>query len=212
MSFHEIRFPTDVSFGSEGGPERRTEIVTLGSGHEERNTRWADSRRRYNAGYGVKSLADLHEVIEFFEERRGKLYGFRWKDHADYKSCSPSQSVSDTDQVIGGGDDVTDTFQLIKTYGGGYAPYVRSIKKTVSGTVQVAVDGVSQQVGTAYTIDNNSGTISFQPGHIPANSGVITAGYEFDVPVRLDTDQLSIDLTKFNAGAIPSIPIVEIRI
>ena len=74
-----------------GGPERRTEIVTLGSGRERRNARWAHARRRYDAGYGVTTLDALHEVIAFFEERRGRLYGFRWRDRADWKSCAPSQ-------------------------------------------------------------------------------------------------------------------------
>ena len=80
--FHEIRFPLDVSLGGGGGPERRTEIVTLGSNREQRNARWAHSRRRYEAGYGVKTLAQLAQVIAFFEERRGRLYGFRWRDRA----------------------------------------------------------------------------------------------------------------------------------
>ena len=52
MAFHEARFPTNQSFGSVGGPERRTEIVTLANGFEERNTPWAHSRRRYDAGSG----------------------------------------------------------------------------------------------------------------------------------------------------------------
>ena len=89
MSFHEMRFPTEIARGAQGGPERRTDVVVLGSGFEERNARWADSRRAYNAGYGVKSLDDLYAVIAFFEERRGRLYGFRWRDHADFKSCAP---------------------------------------------------------------------------------------------------------------------------
>jgi Conserved hypothetical protein 2217 (DUF2460) len=57
------------------------------SGAEERNSRWADSKRSYNAGYGIKSVDDLHAVIAFFEERRGRLHGFRWKDWSDYKSA-----------------------------------------------------------------------------------------------------------------------------
>ena len=97
MNFHDVRFPTDISRGAQGGPERRTEIVTLGSGHEERNSRWADSRRSYNAGYGVKSLDDLHAVIAFFEERRGRLFGFRWKDHLDFKSGAPQAAVTASD-------------------------------------------------------------------------------------------------------------------
>ena len=74
MAFDDIRFPVGISRGSSGGPERRTEVVTTASGHEQRNTRWADSRRRYNAGFGVKSLDDIHAVVAFFEERRGRLY------------------------------------------------------------------------------------------------------------------------------------------
>ena len=114
MSFHEIRFPTAISRGATGGPERRTDIVALGSGHEERNSRWADSRRSYNAGYGIKTLDDLHAVIAFFEERRGRLYGFRWKDHADYRSGPPSATPMALDQQIGIGDGQTATFQLVR--------------------------------------------------------------------------------------------------
>jgi len=101
MSFDDVRFPPQISRGSSGGPERRTEIVVTGSGAEERNSRWADSRRRYNAGFGVKSLDDIHLVVSFFEERRGRLYGFRWKDHLDFKSGAPGAAVSPRDQAIG---------------------------------------------------------------------------------------------------------------
>jgi len=82
-SYHEVRFPTGVAMGSSGGPQRRTEIVTLGSGFEQRNARWQNSRRHYEAGYGVKNLDDLYAIISFFEERRGALFGFRFKDSLD---------------------------------------------------------------------------------------------------------------------------------
>lgn len=212
MSFHEIRFPTDISLASEGGPERRTEIVVLGSGHEERNTRWADSRRRYDAGYGVKSLDNLYAVIEFFEERRGRLYGFRWKDHMDFKSCPPGQAVTNSDQSIGTGDGTTQDFQLTKTYGSAYAPYIRNIKKPVSGSVLVAVDDVAQNLGTDYSLNSTTGVITFLSGSIPTSGQDVTVGFEFDVPVRFDTDQLTLDIVKFQAGMIQNIPIVEIRI
>src|SRR5436190_24074049 len=110
MSFHETRFPTAISRAAHGGPERRTDVVVLGSGAEERNARWVDSRRSYNAGYGVKSLNDLHAVIAFFEERRGRLHGFRWKDHADFKSCAPQAAITALDQQLGVGDGVTAGF------------------------------------------------------------------------------------------------------
>ena len=88
--FHEVRFPLDVALGSRGGPVRRTEIVTLASGREHRNGRWSDSRRRYDAGLGIRTVDALHAVVAFFEERRGRLYGFRFHDRVDWKSCAPS--------------------------------------------------------------------------------------------------------------------------
>lgn len=210
MSFHEVRFPTGISLGSSGGPERRTEIVALGSGFEERNTRWADSRRRFDAGYGVKSLDDLYAVIEFFEERRGRLYGFRWKDVTDFKSTPPQQSVSPTDQLLGLGDGAQTEFQLVKAYGGAHAPYERVIKKPVAGSVVLAVDGLSQSIGSDFTVDVMQGVVSFS---VPPAAGMsVTAGYEFDVPVRFDSDELKINLDHFSAGQIPNIPVVEIRL
>jgi uncharacterized protein (TIGR02217 family) len=210
--FHETRFPTAIARASHGGPERRTDVVVLGSGAEERNARWADSRRSYNAGYGVKSLDDLHAVIAFFEERRGRLHGFRWRDPADCKSCPPEATPTALDQAIGMGDGTTAACQLVKTYGSAFNPWTRAIKKPVAGTVLIAVAGVPQSPGTAYAVDPATGIITFQPGHIPAAAQPITAGFEFDVPVRFDTDRLEINLQGFRHGAIPSIPIVEIRL
>jgi uncharacterized protein (TIGR02217 family) len=212
MSFHETRFPTAISRAAHGGPERRTDVIVLGSGAEERNARWADSRRSYNAGYGVKSLDDLHAVIAFFEERRGRLHGFRWRDPTDWKSCAPEDIPSAVDQPIGTGDGTTAAFQLTKTYGASFNPWTRAITKPVAGTVVIAVDAVVQTPGTAFTVDTATGLVAFQPGHVPAADAAITAGFEFDVPVRFDTDKLEINLQGFRHGAIPSIPIVEIRV
>ena len=212
MSFHEIRFPTEIARGAQGGPERRTDVVVLGSGFEERNARWADSRRAYNAGYGVKSLDDLYAVIAFFEERRGRLYGFRWRDHADWKSCAPGGEISALDQTIGVGDGKTAEFQLVKTYGSAHAPWQRSIRKPVAGTVRVAVGGVEQVLGDDFSVDSATGVVTFLAGHIPEAEAGITAGFEFDVPVRFDTDKLEINLQGFRHGAIPNIPIVEVRL
>lgn len=212
MSFHEVRFPTDISLGASGGPERRTDVVMLGSGREERNSRWKDSRRSYNAGYGVRSLNDLHAVISFFEERRGRLHGFRWRDPSDWKSCPPEAVPQATDYGLGLGDGATATFQLRKAYGSGSTEWVREIRKPVAGTVIVAVDGALKTEGTDFTVDAASGTVTFEPASVPATGAAVTAGFEFDVPVRFDTDKLEVDIRGFRHGAIPSIPIVEIRI
>ena len=212
MSFHEVRFPTAISRNAQGGPERRTDIVVLGSGFEERNSRWADSRRSYNAGYGVKSTDDLHAIIAFFEERRGRLYGFRWRDHADWKSCPPQGAPTAFDQTIGTGTGAQSTFQLVKSYGGAFASYTRTISKPVAGTLKIAVAGTLKAEGADFTLDPATGLVTFQAGAIPAGGAAVTAGFEFDVPVRFDTDKLEINLSGFASGAIPNIPILEVRL
>jgi uncharacterized protein (TIGR02217 family) len=208
MAFDDIRFPTGIARGASGGPERRTDIVATASGGEERNARWADSRRSYNAGFGVKSLDDLHAVVAFFEERRGRLHGFRWRDHADYKSAPPLQPITALDQTIGVGDGTTLAFQLVKRYGSGLRDWVRTITKPVPGTVTVAVSGVPS---ASWSADHLTGIITFTAGSAPPAGAAVTAGFEFDVPVRFDTDQFRISREGFAAGDIPDIPIVEIR-
>jgi uncharacterized protein (TIGR02217 family) len=212
MSFHDVRFPTAISRNAQGGPERRTDVVVLASGYEERNSRWADSRRSYNAGYGVKSLDDLHDIIAFFEERRGRLHAFRWRDPTDWKSCAPNGEPAALDQVIATGDGATATFALSKTYGNAFAPWTRAIKKPALGSVMIAVAGVAKTEGSDFLVDHATGAVTFLAGHIPAPGQTITAGFEFDVPVRFDTDKLEINLSGFTSGLIPNVPIVEVRL
>jgi len=212
VDFHEVRFPLAVALGGQGGPERLTEIVTLGSGRERRNARWAQARRRYDAGYGVKSLDALHEVIAFFEERRGRLYGFRWRDRSDWKSCPPLQVQRSSDQPLGTDDGVRAGFQLIKRYGGAHAPCDRPIRKPVAGSVRIAVDGVEMIDGLDVAIDAATGVATFVAGRVPAPGASITAGFEFDTPVRFAEDSLTIDFSAFDAGVIPKIPLIEIII
>jgi uncharacterized protein (TIGR02217 family) len=206
--FDEVRFPPAISRLNSGGPERQTEIVALASGREERNNRHAHSRRRYNAGFGVATLDDIHAIVAFFEERRGRLHGFRWKDHADFKSSAIEGAIAADDQQIGTGDGTTTAFQLIKTYGTGLRDYARTIAKPVNGSVRIAVAGVEKVTGSDFTVDHATGMVTIASA--PAASAAVTAGFEFDVPVRFDTDSLVINLAAFRAGEIPDIPIVEI--
>lgn len=202
-SFHDVGFPVDIAFGASGGPERRTEIITLGSGREFRNSRWADARRRFDAGYGIRTLDDLYDVISFFEERRGRLYGFRFRDKTDWKSCAPGQTPSPADQTIGIGNGSTLNFQLVKSYGL-MMPYVRRITRPVAGSVRPSVAGIE----VAAAVDLASGTLTF--AEPPPPGAVVAAGFAFDLPARFDTDRLVISLSGFEAGEIPSIPVVEI--
>ncbi|WP_457650878.1 phage distal tail protein, Rcc01695 family [Profundibacter sp.] len=207
MAFHEIRFPDNISRGARGGPERRTQIVELASGDEERNASWANSRRRYDASYGIRRADDLAAVVAFFEARNGRLYGFRWKDWADYKSYLPSKPVGETDQFIGTGDGSTTSFQLVKKYISGSQSWVRVITKPVAGTVKVGLDGAPQSLG--WSVDITTGIITFATA--PSNGATITAGFEFDVPVRFDTDQLDVTMDIERLGSITSIPMIEVR-
>src|SRR6476469_9470461 len=162
-AFHEILFPLDIALKSAGGPQRRTDVVLLGSGAEERNARWAHSRRRYDAGYGVKTFEALSQVIAFFEERRGRLYGFRWRDRLDHSSAAPGHTIAPTDQVIGTGDGVTETFQLGKIYGAFYSPYRRPISKPVPDSVRIAVAENELEGGRVHRRYNNRRD-QFPPG------------------------------------------------
>jgi uncharacterized protein (TIGR02217 family) len=213
-SFLEQQFPCGISAGSVSAPERRTDIAINGGGFEERNARWANSRRRYDASFGIKTLDQLHEVINLFEEVRGRLIGFRWKDYTDYKSCKPSATISNADQTIGVGDGTQRAFRLIKTYGT-INKWTRYITKPVENTVQIAVNGILQTlapIGTLGTVnvDYKTGIILFDVA--PLAGQIITAGFEFDVPVRFDTDTLSLSTTAGKLGEIQNINIVEIRL
>lgn len=209
MAFHEIRFPATLSFGSLGGPERRTEIVTLANGFEERNTPWAQARRRYDAGLGLRSLDDVEQLIAFFEARQGMLHGFRWKDWADFKTCRASQSVGPLDQSLGFGDGVTTVFQLSKTYRSGEWASARVIAKPVAGTVRAAIGGTEVSEAVEWSVDLASGQITFASP--PGVGAEITIGCEFDVPVRFDTDLVQVSVASFKAGEVPKVPVIEVR-
>lgn len=205
-NFHEVSFPLAIAFHSTGGPARKTEIVTLGSGFEERNAVWAGSRRSYDVGSGVRTLDDLAAVIAFFEARAGQLYGFRFKDFTDFKSCAPAAMPAPTDQALGSGDGATTQFALGKTYASGPASWRRAIAKPVEGSVRVAVTGT--ELTSGFSCDPATGIVTFDTA--PAADAAITAGFAFDTPVRFDTATLSVNLAGFASGELASIPLVEI--
>jgi len=155
----------------------------------------------------VRRADDLASVVAFFEARNGRLYGFRWKDWGDYKSCLPSGAPAASDQAIGTGDGATTAFQLVKAYDSGAQSWTRTIAKPVSGTVTVAIGGVVQASG--WSVDITTGLVTFTAA--PANGVAITAGFEFDVPVRFDTDRLDVTHDIERLGSITSIPLIEVR-
>lgn len=199
MDFVEIRFPEDISRGSVGGPRYKTDIVQTTSGYEKRNIRWQEGLCRYDVSYGIRTQEQLDTLIAFFRARKGRAIGFRFKDWTDYRAVA---------QQIGIGDGTTTNFQLVKHYKSGDIIETRTIKKPVEGTVKIYLDGVEQTSG--WSCDYTTGIISFDTP--PASGVIITADFEFDVPVRFDTDELPITIEALQIGSIKSIPLVEIRV
>ncbi len=199
MGFVEDRFPSDISYGSSGGPEYATDVVISGSGHEQRNINWSQARARYNVAHGVKTKAQLDALIAFFRARKGRAYGFRFKDWTDFRA---------TDAVIGTGNGSATQFQLVKKYTSGGVDESRMITKPVVGTVKIYKDAVLQSSGVS--VSTTTGVVTLGVG--PANGVVITADFEFDVPVRFDTDRLSATLDAYGVHSWQDIPLIEVRI
>ena len=206
--FHDVLFPVALSLGVTGGPERRIEIVSLSSGHEQRNARSALSRRRYDVGTAMRSIDDLYAVMAFFGARRGSLHAFRLRDPFDMKSGAPTGMPTAHDQELGVGDGVRAQFALFKRYGSGDDAHERPISRARIESVRVAVAGIEQQAGVAFSA--TAGGVTFLAGHLPGPEQIVTAGFEFDTPVRFDTDRLELNLAAFRAGQIPTIPLLEV--
>lgn len=200
MAFVEVCFPIDIAYGSAGGPEYSTDIVITHGGYEQRNVNWSQARAKYNVAHGVKTQSQLDALIAFFRARKGRADGFRFKDWSDYKA---------TAQYIGTGNGSNKIFQLVKTYSSGNITETRIITKPVSSSIAVYVNATLQP-GSAYTVDTATGKITFVTA--PANSAVVTTDFEFDVPVRFDTDRLSATLDSYGVNSWNDIPLVEVRV
>jgi uncharacterized protein (TIGR02217 family) len=207
--FHEARLPARLAFGCTGGIERRTEVTTLASGFEQRSTPWALGRRRYLIATATRPLDEVSELVSFFEARRGRLAGFRFRDPADFKSCAPSAQPAADDQVLGTGDGARTAFQLAKTYGSGAEAVVRPIAKPVAGTVKLAVAGVAL-AAEAFLVEPTTGLVTLAAA--PAAGAAVTAGFEFDTPVRFDLDRLDVTLEGFAAARVAACTLVEVRV
>ncbi|MCE3233055.1 MAG: hypothetical protein K0R98_1312 [Rickettsiaceae bacterium] len=198
-SFHEVRFPTDISYGSSGGPEYSTDIVITNGGYEQRNANWEQARAVYNIAHGVKTQSQLDALIAFFRARQGRAYGFRFKDWSDFSA---------TAQLIGTGNGILTTFQLVKSYTSGEQTVTRPVHKPVDNSVSIYVDGILQSSGAI--VNTGTGLVTFSSP--PANGKAITATFEFDVPVRFDTDRLSASLDSYGINSWAGISLVEVRI
>ena len=175
-----------------------TTVVATSAGHEKRNVNWAQVRGRWDVASGLKKQAQIDELIAFFRARRGKAHGFRFKDWADYTA---------TGQLLGTGDDVKTQFQLVKHYPSGSVIEVRTITKPIAGTVKVYLDDIEQLSG--WSVDTTTGLVTFSMP--PALVVEVTADFEFDVPVRFDTDHMAVTIETYQLHNWQQIPIVELR-
>jgi uncharacterized protein (TIGR02217 family) len=211
MAFDEVQFPVDISYGTKGGPGFKTDIITVDSGAEQRISRWSTARRQYDVAYGIKTFTQLRNVLEFYLARQGAAKGFRFKDFTDFTTNNDNVSApTNVDCTLGVGDGATLTFQLRKSYSDGVVTVYRNISKPVASTTVVAKDGVNQASG--WSIDTTTGIVTFSSA--PANGVVVSAGCQFDVPVRfgsaIDT-LLDISIDTFDTGSLQNIPVIELR-
>lgn len=184
-----------------------TEIVEKVSGFEERNTPWAMPKYRYDAKYGIRKPADIYEVLKIYQVARGRLRGFRFKDHSDYKSLGPTTTATALDQSLGTGTGAQTVFPISKRYSFASQNLDRRISKPVAGKILVGVAGA--QVFSGFTVDTINGNVTFAVA--PLNGAALTWGGEFDVPVRFDSDNLDITI-QGPINELPSIPLIELRL
>lgn len=212
MGFHDTRFPDDIAYGSQGGPGYNTNVIVTDSGAEERVARWSETRHRYDAAYGIRTLNQVNTVKIFYVARQGVANSFRFKDFADFTSATNGRDAHDDEDVsIGTGDASDTTFQLIKKYTDGPTTRNRTITYPVSGTVLIALDTVAKTEGVDYTVNHTTGVVTFTSA--PGAAVDITAGFEFDVGVRFGEevdDVLQMTYDSFGSGSIPSIPLIEV--
>lgn len=197
--FHDVRFPDDISWGATGGPRYSTTVVMSDSGHEQRNINWAEARMKWNVSHGIKSDEQVKALIEFFRARKGKAYGFRFKDWSDY--VAESQPIA---KISG----ETNQYQLRKQYTDAGRTEVRFITKPVQGTLTLYDGSTLLTRPDDYSINWNTGVITTVADPGPTT---LTATFEFDVPVRFDTDEMDLSLDFYNAANWNNITVVELR-
>ena len=205
QAFDDVPFPIALGRMANVAPGFSTAIVTTASGHEQRNMDWASGRLRFDAGPGVRSEADLETLIAFFRARRGAARGFRFRDPLDHSSCEMTGAPTALDQLLGAGDGVRTSFALVKYYGEGAEAEERRITRPEAGSVLVAIDG---QTVANWTL-GEGGIVHFTTP--PPAGAQVTAGFRFDVPVRFAEDSLAVDAGQWQAGDVPSVPLIEIR-
>ncbi len=204
-AFDDVLYPFELGRSTAVAPEFSTSISVTASGHERRNSLWSDARIHFDVGPGIRSEAELSQLIAFFRARRGPSQGFRISDPFDFSSNGMTGTPTMLDQLLGTGDGQTADFQLMKSYGPGEDPQQRPITRPRSETLLVSVDGTP-------ALDWGLGPTGLLTFSQAPNAGAeIRAGFLFDVPVRFAEDRIDISAVNFSSGEAPSIPLIELR-
>lgn len=199
MSFFETQFDPAISNGAVGGPMFKTSVVSTNSGNELRNADWTYPLHQYDVANGLKTQAQIDSTKALFMNVKGKAYGFRFKDWADYLVVTTNSSMTKTTGNI---------YQLNKNYVTGASTLSRAIKKPVTGTVLIYKDAVLLTLTTDYSIDYTTGLVTFV---VDPTGHTLTWAGQFDVPVRFDTDVLHQTIDSFNNFSWSQIMMVELR-
>jgi uncharacterized protein (TIGR02217 family) len=205
LAFDDVLFPLAIGRDAQVTSRFSTQIFQSASGHQTRNSLWADASLSFDIGPGIRSEADCAELIRFFRARRGAARGFRLRDPLDCSSAEGGAMPHHADQLLGVGDGVQSEFALIKHYGGPADSQQRRITRPVAGSVLVSVGG---SAATGWTL-LPGGIIRFAAP--PPDGADVRAGFLFDVPVRFAMDDLTVGAATFAAGEAVSVPLVEIR-
>ncbi len=203
--FDDVLYPLALGRTTAAGPEFSTSVAVTASGHEKRNSLWADARMHFDVGPGIRSESELSQLLAFFRARRGAARGFRINDPFDFSSNAMTASPTKDDQLIGIGDGLNADFRLVKTYGDQADPQERFITRPRIETVLISVDGVLTNDWTL----GEKGSVSL--GTAPALGAEVRAGFLFDVPVRFAEDRIDIAGINFAAGEVPSVALIEIK-
>lgn len=206
--FHDIRLPVQFGFGAQASLERRTEILLLGSGRENRNAVWARARRRFDIGPAIQTLERATQLMAFFEARMGRLYAFRFRDFTDFASSAVNHPVTPLDQVLSPLASDPSRFQLRKAYRSGPGEVFRAITLPLAETLRVAVNGTEVRAGSDFRLDPLTGFVDFTTA--PPNNAVVSAGFAFDIAVRFEADRLDIALEAPNAARAISVGLIEV--
>lgn len=172
-------------------PRFSTDVAETYGGYEQTNQNWETPLNQYDIT-AQGSAAAMAALEAHFLAMRGRAHAFPFRDLCDF---------SVTLANIGTGNGTNRVFQLTKKYVSGGETFTRSIVKPESGTVSIYVNGVLKTTG--FTLDYQTGILTFSVGQAPPNGHAVTWTGNFYVPARYDQDALDQNgIAGFRTGGV----------